>query len=94
MLMCLAEALLRIPDADTADKLIRDKIVTGNWQTDQYGRFPDRWGALAVPNPVAFPQCAVTPSCVTDSTQTIYVAGKAFTHSVTWSCYNVQVGRQ
>src|SRR5262245_26332318 len=25
-LMCLAEALLRIPDASTADKLIRDKI--------------------------------------------------------------------
>ncbi|MGH8372052.1 MAG: bifunctional proline dehydrogenase/L-glutamate gamma-semialdehyde dehydrogenase PutA [Gammaproteobacteria bacterium] len=31
VLMCLAEALLRIPDADTADKLIRDKIVNGNW---------------------------------------------------------------
>ncbi len=27
MLMCLAEALLRIPDADTADRLIRDKLV-------------------------------------------------------------------
>ena len=26
VLMCLAEALLRIPDADTADKLIADKI--------------------------------------------------------------------
>src|SRR3954447_3704158 len=25
-LMCLAEALLRIPDAETVDKLIRDKI--------------------------------------------------------------------
>lgn len=32
VLMCLAEALLRIPDADTADKLIRDKIVTGRWE--------------------------------------------------------------
>ena len=32
VLMCLAEALLRIPDAETADKLIRDKIVTGNWE--------------------------------------------------------------
>lgn len=31
VLMCLAEALLRIPDGDTADKLIRDKIATGNW---------------------------------------------------------------
>ena len=25
-LMCLAEALLRVPDSETADKLIRDKI--------------------------------------------------------------------
>ncbi len=31
MLMCLAEALLRIPDADTADKLIADKIAIGQW---------------------------------------------------------------
>ena len=31
VLMCLAEALLRIPDAETADKLIRDKIVNGDW---------------------------------------------------------------
>ncbi len=31
-LMCLAEALLRIPDADTRDALIRDKIATGDWR--------------------------------------------------------------
>jgi len=31
ILMCLAEALLRIPDADTADRLIADKIAAGNW---------------------------------------------------------------
>jgi RHH-type proline utilization regulon transcriptional repressor/proline dehydrogenase/delta 1-pyrroline-5-carboxylate dehydrogenase len=31
-LMCLAEALLRIPDAATRDALIRDKISGGNWQ--------------------------------------------------------------
>ncbi len=30
-LMCLAEALLRIPDAATRDALIRDKIADGNW---------------------------------------------------------------
>jgi RHH-type proline utilization regulon transcriptional repressor/proline dehydrogenase/delta 1-pyrroline-5-carboxylate dehydrogenase len=30
-LMCLAEALLRIPDATTADKLIRDKIGGADW---------------------------------------------------------------
>ena len=31
-LMCLAEALLRIPDAPTADALIRDKIGRGDWR--------------------------------------------------------------
>lgn len=30
-LMCLAEALLRIPDRPTRDALIRDKIATGDW---------------------------------------------------------------
>ncbi|WP_418317614.1 trifunctional transcriptional regulator/proline dehydrogenase/L-glutamate gamma-semialdehyde dehydrogenase [Piscinibacter sakaiensis] len=31
-LMCLAEALLRIPDSATRDALIRDKIANGQWQ--------------------------------------------------------------
>ncbi len=31
-LMCLAEALLRIPDQPTRDALIRDKIGTGDWR--------------------------------------------------------------
>jgi RHH-type proline utilization regulon transcriptional repressor/proline dehydrogenase/delta 1-pyrroline-5-carboxylate dehydrogenase len=31
ILMCLAEALLRIPDAETADRLIADKITAGDW---------------------------------------------------------------
>ncbi|QJR12340.1 Bifunctional protein PutA [Usitatibacter rugosus] len=31
LLMCVAEALLRIPDAATADKLIRDKFSQGEW---------------------------------------------------------------
>jgi RHH-type proline utilization regulon transcriptional repressor/proline dehydrogenase/delta 1-pyrroline-5-carboxylate dehydrogenase len=30
-LMCLAEALLRIPDTETRDALIRDKIADGDW---------------------------------------------------------------
>ncbi|WP_299724606.1 bifunctional proline dehydrogenase/L-glutamate gamma-semialdehyde dehydrogenase PutA [uncultured Tateyamaria sp.] len=30
-LMCLAEALLRVPDADTIDALIEDKIAPSNW---------------------------------------------------------------
>ena len=31
-LMCLAEALLRIPDSETADRLIADKISKGDWK--------------------------------------------------------------
>jgi RHH-type proline utilization regulon transcriptional repressor/proline dehydrogenase/delta 1-pyrroline-5-carboxylate dehydrogenase len=31
ILMCLAEALLRIPDGETADRLIADKIPSGAW---------------------------------------------------------------
>jgi RHH-type proline utilization regulon transcriptional repressor/proline dehydrogenase/delta 1-pyrroline-5-carboxylate dehydrogenase len=31
-IMCLAEALLRIPDEDAADELIRDKLEKGNWK--------------------------------------------------------------
>ena len=31
LLMCVAEALLRIPDAATADALIRDKLSRGRW---------------------------------------------------------------
>ena len=31
--MCVAEALLRIPDPDTADALIRDKLSSGNWSS-------------------------------------------------------------
>lgn len=30
-LMCLAEALLRVPDAETMDALIEDKIAPSNW---------------------------------------------------------------
>ena len=32
-LMCLAEALLRVPDAATADRLIRDKIGGADWDS-------------------------------------------------------------
>ncbi|HYG54328.1 MAG TPA: L-glutamate gamma-semialdehyde dehydrogenase [Burkholderiales bacterium] len=32
-LMCVAEALLRIPDAETADALLREKLADGNWST-------------------------------------------------------------
>jgi len=32
VLMCLAEALLRVPDAETQDRLIKDKIGGANWR--------------------------------------------------------------
>ena len=50
-LMCLAEALLRIPDVATRDALIRDKIRDGNWK-DHLGRAPSlfvnaaAWGLM------------------------------------------------
>jgi RHH-type proline utilization regulon transcriptional repressor/proline dehydrogenase/delta 1-pyrroline-5-carboxylate dehydrogenase len=50
-LMCLAEALLRIPDKATRDALIRDKISNGNW-SQHLGQSPSvfvnaaSWGLL------------------------------------------------
>jgi RHH-type proline utilization regulon transcriptional repressor/proline dehydrogenase/delta 1-pyrroline-5-carboxylate dehydrogenase len=50
-LMCLAEALLRIPDAATRDALIRDKISNGQWE-HHLGKSPSlfvnaaTWGLL------------------------------------------------
>ena len=34
-LMCIAEALLRIPDNETIDRLIRDKITKADWEAHQ-----------------------------------------------------------
>jgi RHH-type proline utilization regulon transcriptional repressor/proline dehydrogenase/delta 1-pyrroline-5-carboxylate dehydrogenase len=33
-LMCVAEALLRIPDPDTADALLREKLASGTWSSE------------------------------------------------------------
>src|SRR5215831_10841590 len=50
-LMCLAEALLRIPDVATRDRLIRDKIGGGDWRA-HVGKSPSlfvnaaAWGLL------------------------------------------------
>ncbi len=51
LLMCVAEALLRIPDAATADKLIRSKLSQGDWER-HIGRNPSllvnagTWGMM------------------------------------------------
>ena len=42
-LMCLAEALLRIPDKATRDALIRDKISSGQWEP-HLGKSPSHLG--------------------------------------------------
>src|SRR4029453_3056649 len=38
-LMVLAEALLRVPDAVTADRLIEDKLAAGDWSEARSGGF-------------------------------------------------------
>ena len=51
LLMCIAEALLRIPDAATADRLIRDCLCKGHWD-EHLGTSPSllvnasSWGLL------------------------------------------------
>ena len=57
-LMCLAEALLRIPDHQTADRLIADKISKGDW-AKHLGESPSMfvnaatWGLLVTGKLVA-----------------------------------------
>ncbi|WP_144816694.1 bifunctional proline dehydrogenase/L-glutamate gamma-semialdehyde dehydrogenase PutA [Aerolutibacter ruishenii] len=51
LLMCVAEALLRIPDEDTADKLIRDKLGEADWkkhmgQSDSVLVNASTWGLM------------------------------------------------
>ncbi|MGA9854079.1 MAG: bifunctional proline dehydrogenase/L-glutamate gamma-semialdehyde dehydrogenase PutA [Gammaproteobacteria bacterium] len=61
VLMCLAEALLRIPDADTADKLIRDKLMNGKWE-EHLGASPSlfvnasTWGLMLTGKLIALDQ--------------------------------------
>ncbi|MHB0774474.1 bifunctional proline dehydrogenase/L-glutamate gamma-semialdehyde dehydrogenase PutA [Halomonas sp. WWR20] len=51
LLMCLAEALLRIPDKDTADALIEDKLGVAEWknhlgQSESWFVNASTWGLL------------------------------------------------
>src|SRR5262245_59740092 len=59
-LMCLAEALLRVPDEDTADKLIAEKIRTGKWgahlgKSDHWLVNAGTWGLMMTGRFVALP---------------------------------------
>ncbi len=66
LLMCVAEALLRIPDAATADKLIKDKFAQGDWsrhlgQSDSLLVNAGTWGMMLTGKLVS-----ITPSDYTD----------------------------
>lgn len=54
-LMCLAESLLRVPDGETADRLIAEKILSGDWASHK-GKSGSRfvnasvWGLMLTGN--------------------------------------------
>ncbi|PKG37579.1 bifunctional proline dehydrogenase/L-glutamate gamma-semialdehyde dehydrogenase PutA [Psychromonas sp. Urea-02u-13] len=59
VLMCLAEALLRVPDKHTQDELIRDKISQGQWSThlgasDSLFVNASSWGLLLTGSMVSY----------------------------------------
>src|ERR1700740_2448968 len=59
-LMCLAEALLRVPDEETADKLIAEKVRSGNWaehvgKSDHWLVNAGTWGLMLTGRIVALP---------------------------------------
>ena len=59
ILMCLAEALLRVPDAVTADKLIQDKLFDANWQShlghsDSFFVNASTWGLMLTGKVIKF----------------------------------------
>ena len=69
-LMCLAEALLRIPDAATAERLIRDKIGGKDWRTHLgHSASPfvnaAAWGLLLTGELLAPRQAAGLPGALT-----------------------------
>lgn len=64
-------------------------IVSENGQLNSDAMFEDRYTTYGTP----IPACSVAPSCVSRSTQTYDIDSRRFSHPVTWSCTNVEVGR-
>ncbi len=63
-LMCLAEALLRVPDAETRDDLIAEKIRSGDWashsgQSDSWLVNASTWGLLLTGRVIGPPRAAL-----------------------------------
>jgi len=66
VLMCLAEALLRVPDKLTTNRLIRDKIMTGDWashlgNSESLFVNASAWGLLLTGKVISFSNEAITP---------------------------------
>ncbi|MEO1015532.1 MAG: bifunctional proline dehydrogenase/L-glutamate gamma-semialdehyde dehydrogenase PutA [Pseudomonadota bacterium] len=62
-LMCLAEALLRVPDAETKDDLIAEKIRSGDWgahkgQSDSWLVNASTWGLMLTGRVIGAPRGA------------------------------------
>ncbi|RIJ30596.1 bifunctional proline dehydrogenase/L-glutamate gamma-semialdehyde dehydrogenase PutA [Henriciella mobilis] len=62
-LMCLAEALLRVPDAETRDELIAEKIRSGDWgahsgQSDSWLVNASTWGLMLTGRVIGPPEDA------------------------------------
>ncbi len=69
LLMCIAEALLRIPDADTADRLIADKITSASWkdhlgESDSLFVNASTWGLMLTGQLLRFDQSMRNPGQV------------------------------
>ena len=68
-LMCLAEALLRVPDEDTRDRLIAEKIGSADWaahlgQSDSLFVNASTWGLMLTGKLVDVDDEAKTDPCV------------------------------
>ncbi|MEM9739953.1 MAG: bifunctional proline dehydrogenase/L-glutamate gamma-semialdehyde dehydrogenase PutA [Pseudomonadota bacterium] len=62
-LMCLAEALLRVPDAETRDDLIAEKIRSGDWgrhrgQSESWLVNASTWGLMLTGRVIGAPKAA------------------------------------
>jgi RHH-type proline utilization regulon transcriptional repressor/proline dehydrogenase/delta 1-pyrroline-5-carboxylate dehydrogenase len=68
VLMCLAEALLRVPDAETVDKLIKDKIAEADWQahlghSDSLFVNASTWALMLTGRVVQLDEADTQPAC-------------------------------
>lgn len=68
------------------------QVATDSGFTQPDGTFPDQYGNHNGTSTI--PACLTVPTCTTQTTQTITVAGTPFSHGVTYGCSDVQISRQ